>query len=126
MPQLPVIAIIFDNELSLIFSEIFVKDFKLSLTNNCLDKFADLLILLTTAKDAPLLKDSFIKVFPSFFFPLKAKKMSFFLISLGFIDALLIFKFRAIFLLTSSIKMFVFQFLDKFLFFFYKSSYLIS
>ena len=41
------------NELSLILLEIFVNDFRLSLTNNCFDNFIDLSNLFTTAKDAP-------------------------------------------------------------------------
>ena len=105
------------NELSLTFLEIFVKDFRLSLTNNCFDTFVDLSILFTTANDAPLSKDSFIKLLPSFFFPLMAKKISSFFIFFEFIDASFILESKGILFLISSFIIFTFQFLDKYLFF---------
>ena len=51
------------------------------------------------------LNASLINKFPSLFFPLIAKKISFFLISLELIDALLIFNFEEIlFELLNSLK----------------------
>ena len=93
-PQLPVIAITFAFEAILILVEILVKDFKLSLTNNCFDLLANRSILFTTANEAPFLNDSLTKRFPSFFFPLIAKKISFFFISFELIDAFRNFNFR--------------------------------
>ena len=64
-PQLPVIAMIFEDEFVLIISEVFVKKFKVFFTLICLLLFFDLLILFTIAKHAPLLKASFTNLFPS-------------------------------------------------------------
>ena len=64
------------------------------------------------------MRDSFIKKLPSCFFPLIAKKILFFLICLEFIDALLILESNNILSLITSCKIFTFQFLDKYLFFF--------
>ncbi len=98
-PQLPVIAIILDKEFCLIISEVFVRKASVFSTFICLFLFLDLSILFTTAKDAPLLKASPINLFPSLFFPLIAKKISFFFISFELIDAFLIFPLKDIFLL---------------------------
>ena len=87
-PQLPVIAIILVLKFFLKIFEASVKNFNVSFT------FIWRLIsklfwtLETIANDALFLKDCFIKLFPSFFFPFIAKKISFFT-SLEFILALL-------------------------------------
>ena len=95
LPQLPVIAMILLDVFSLIIEEALVKNFREFFTLICLGL---LLNLLTTAKDAPLLKASFVNRLLSFFLPLTAKKTSFFFISLELIDALLIFVFKEILL----------------------------
>ena len=79
-PQLPVIAIILLDVFSLNNEEDFVKNLKVSFTLIC---FGFFLNLLTTAKDAPLLKASFTNKLPSLFFPLIAKNISFFLFLLN-------------------------------------------
>ena len=94
---------------------IFVKNFKLFVTLICLFIFIDLFILLTIAIEAPLLKDSLIKLLPSFFLPLIVKKTSFFFISLEFIFALRISTFKGKeFFPISSFKILILRFLDNF------------
>ena len=70
-----------------------VKNFKVFFILICLEIFFNLFILLTTAKDAPLIKASFINKFPFLFLPLIAKNISFFLFFLLFIEAFLILVF---------------------------------
>ena len=89
-PQLPVIAIIFVFIFSLYNSELFVKNFRGSLILIWREIFIFFSILLTTAIDAFFLKASLINLLPSFFFPLIAKKISPFFISLEFIDVFFI------------------------------------
>ena len=74
--------------LSLNNEEDSVKNLRVFFTLIC---FVFCLSLLTIAKEAPFLKASFTNKFPSLFFPLIAKKISFFLISFELIEALLIF-----------------------------------
>jgi len=117
-PQLPVIAMILLSEFSLTTEDVSVKNFKLSFTLICLEKFFNLSMVLTTAKEAPLLNASFTNKFPFLFFPLIAKNMSFFFISFEFIDAFLIFVFREKFIGSlTSLKILSFEFPYKFLFF---------
>ena len=92
-PQLPVIAMILLVLLSLNNEEAFVKNFKVFFTLICLGVFFK---LSTIAKDAPLLKASCTNKFPFLFFPLIAKKISFFLISFELIEAFLILVFKEI------------------------------
>ena len=69
---------------------------------------------MTTAIDAFFLKASLINLLPSFFFPLIAKKMSSFFISLELILALFKEILLGIFLfLLSSFKIFIFKLFDK-------------
>ena len=114
LPQLPVIAIILLEVLSLTIEEDFVKNFNVSFTLIC---FGFFLKLLTIAIDAPLLNASFINKFPFLFLPLIAKKISCFLISFELIEALLIFVFKEI-LFDSLISFRIFNLIlvDKFLF----------
>ena len=86
-PQLPVIAMIFVFIFCLYILELFVKNFKESLTLIWRLILLFLSILLTTAIDTFLLKASLINLFPSFFFPLIAKKISSLFISLELIFA---------------------------------------
>ena len=117
-PQLPVIAIILLEEFSLKIKDAFVKNFRVSFTLICLEIFSNLSILLTIAKEAPLLNASFINKFPFLFFPLMAKNKSFFFISFEFIEAFLIFVFKEkLFKLFISLRILSFKFFDKFLFF---------
>ena len=67
--------------------------------------------------DAPFLKASLTNKLPSLFLPLIAKKISFFLISLELIDALLIFNFEEIlFEPLNSFKIFNLKFFESVLF----------
>ena len=69
---------------------------------------------MTIAIDAFFLKASLINLLPSFFFPLIAKKMSFFFISLELILALFKKILPDIFLfLLSSFRIFIFKLFDK-------------
>ena len=68
-------------------------------------------------RDAPLAKASLTNKLPSLFFPLIAKKISIFLISLELIDAFLIFSFGEILLeLLNSFKIFNLILLESVLF----------
>ena len=77
LPQLPVIAIMFVSILFLKIFETFVKNFKVFFTLICRLLLNLFCILFTTANEAFLLKDWVTNLFPSFFFPLIAKKISF-------------------------------------------------
>ena len=77
-----------------------------------------LLILFTTAIDALFLNACFTNLFPSFFFPLIAKKISFFFTSLELILAEFKGNSEGNFLLPdNSFKILNFKLLDKLLFF---------
>ena len=86
-PQLPVIAIIFVFIFSLYSSELLVNNLRESLLLIWREIFNFFSILLTTTTDAFFLKASLIYLLPSFFFPLIAKKISFFFISFELILA---------------------------------------
>ena len=77
-PQLPVIAIMLVLIFFLYTFETFVKNFKVFLTFICRLTSRLFWILFTIANDAFFLNDCETKLFPSFTFPLIAKKTSFF------------------------------------------------
>ena len=110
-PLLPVIAIILLSLFSLKIEDASVKNFKVSLVLIC---FLSFLNLSVTASEAPFLKASLINKFPSLFFPLIAKKISFLLISLELIEAFLNFNFvESLLELLNSFKIFNLRLLES-------------
>ena len=121
-PQLPVIAIILVFIFFLKIIELLVKNFKESLTLTWRVVLFFLLILLTMVNEAFFFYACSINLLPSFFLPLIAKKISFFLISLELILACLKLSLEDILLFPdNSLSILNFKLFDKTKFFFFYS-----
>ena len=86
LPELPVIAINWASEIFLVHLDKSFNDFLTFLTLRIFLDFFIFILLSTTAATAPFFNESCTKLWPSFFFPLNAKKISPFEISFVLIE----------------------------------------